>query len=101
VLAPDLPLYVTENGAAYADVVADDGSIDDELRRVYLEQHIDVCGQVVKEGLPLKGYFVWTLLDNFEWAWGFSRRFGIVHVDYATQARTIKKSGLWLRDFLN
>ena len=101
VLAPDLPLYVTENGSAYADVVADDGSIDDELRRVYLEQHIDVCRQVVNEGLPLKGYFAWTLLDNFEWAWGFSRRFGLVYVDYATQARTIKKSGLWLRDFLD
>jgi beta-galactosidase len=97
-LAPELPLYVTENGAAYPDVVAEDGSVDDEDRRRYFERHLEVCGQVVAEGLPLKGYFAWSLMDNFEWAFGYSRRFGIIHVDYATQARTVKKSGLWLRD---
>jgi beta-glucosidase/6-phospho-beta-glucosidase/beta-galactosidase len=99
-IAPDLPLYVTENGAAYPDVVSEDGSVDDEDRRRYFEQHLEVCGQLVTEGLPLKGYFAWSLMDNFEWAFGYSRRFGIVHVDYATQARTVKKSGLWLRDHI-
>ena len=99
-LAPDLPLYVTENGAAYADEVGADGQIADPERRAYLEQHIDMCRQVVDEGLPLKGYFIWTLIDNFEWSWGHSRRFGIVYVDYKTQTRTIKHSGLWLKNFL-
>jgi beta-galactosidase len=99
-IAPDLPLYVTENGAAYPDVVSKDGSVDDEDRRRYFEQHLEVCGQLVAEGLPLKGYFAWSLMDNFEWAFGYSRRFGIVHVDYATQVRTVKKSGLWLRDHI-
>lgn len=99
-LAPDLPLYVTENGAAYADQVDAEGQIHDPERRQYLEQHIDTCHQVIAEGLPLKGYFIWTLIDNFEWSWGFSRRFGIVYVDYKTQARTIKHSGRWLKNFL-
>jgi beta-glucosidase len=98
-LAPDLPLYVTENGAAYPDELVD-GRIADPERQRYLEQHLEICREVVDEGLPLKGYFVWTLMDNFEWAWGFSRRFGIVHVDYVTQTRTIKNSGLWLQKFL-
>ncbi|GAA1572004.1 GH1 family beta-glucosidase [Kribbella sancticallisti] len=99
-LAPDLPLYVTENGAAYPDEVTADGQIEDTERRSYLEQHINVCQQVISGGLPLKGYFAWTLMDNFEWSFGYSRRFGLVHVDYQTQARTIKHSGHWLRDYL-
>jgi beta-glucosidase len=78
-----------------------DGRVADPERQRYLEQHLEVCREVIDEGLPLKGYFVWTLMDNFEWAWGFSRRFGIVYVDYATQARTIKNSGLWLQQFLS
>jgi beta-glucosidase len=98
--APELPLFVTENGAAYDDLVAPDGSIDDEDRRAYLEQHVAACGEAVRRGLPLKGYFAWTLLDNFEWAWGYSRRFGIVHVDYSTMRRTPKASAYWLADFL-
>jgi beta-glucosidase len=100
-LAPDLPLYVTENGAAYPDEVGPDGRIADPGRQRYLEQHIDACRQAVADGLPLKGYFIWTLMDNFEWAYGFSRRFGLVYVDYATQARTVKESGLWLKGYLS
>ena len=96
----DLPLYVTENGAAYPDVLQDDGSIEDEERRYYIELHIDACAQAVTRGVPLKGYFVWTLMDNFEWAWGFSRRFGLAYVDYDSQRRTLKKSGLWFAEFL-
>jgi beta-glucosidase len=97
---PDLPLLITENGAAYDDVVAADGSIEDEERRAYLEQHMGMCLEAVRRGLPLKGYFIWTLLDNFEWAWGYSRRFGVVHVDYETQRRTPKASAYWLAGFL-
>jgi beta-galactosidase len=100
-LAPDLTLYVTENGAAYPDEVGPDGRIVDPERQRYLEQHIEACRQAVADGLPLKGYFIWTLMDNFEWAYGFSRRFGLVHVDYETQTRTVKESGLWLQKFLS
>jgi beta-glucosidase len=100
-LAPGLDLYVTENGAAYPDEVGPDGRIVDPERQRYLEQHIEACRQAVADGLPLKGYFIWTLMDNFEWAYGFSRRFGLVHVDYATQTRTVKESGRWLRKFLS
>ncbi|GAB3601055.1 family 1 glycosylhydrolase [Microbacterium tumbae] len=99
-LAPDLPLYITENGSAYEDVVAEDGTIDDVERTDYLQAHIDACAIAVERGLPLRGYFGWTLTDNFEWSWGYTRRFGLVHVDYATQRRTPKRSGLWFSEFL-
>ena len=97
--APDLPIFITENGAAYADEIVD-GQVPDEERRRYFELHVDACRQAVEKGLPLKGYFAWSLMDNFEWAFGFSRRFGIVHVDYDTQVRTVKQSGHWFRELL-
>ncbi|MGO4533802.1 GH1 family beta-glucosidase [Leifsonia sp. 2MCAF36] len=99
-LAPDLPLYITENGAAYPDRVDSDGEIDDPQRAEYLEAHFEAARDAVAEGLPLKGYFIWSLMDNWEWAWGYSRRFGIVHVDYRTQKRTPKRSARWVADFL-
>jgi beta-galactosidase len=99
--APELPIFITENGAAYPDEVRPDGSVDDEERRQYFELHVGACADALAKGLPLKGYFAWSLMDNFEWAFGYSRRFGIVYVDYETQARTVKKSGLWFRDFLS
>ncbi|MGW7290378.1 GH1 family beta-glucosidase, partial [Streptomyces sp. NPDC054847] len=86
-------LYVTENGSAYPDVVRTDGSIDDRERARYLEEHLAACARAVRKGAPLAGYFAWSLLDNFEWAYGYDKRFGLVHVDYATQRRTIKGSG--------
>ena len=98
--AGELPIFITENGAAYPDEVGPDGQVDDEERRHYFELHTGACADALAKGLPLKGYFAWSLMDNFEWAFGYSRRFGIVHVDYETQARTVKKSGLWFRDFL-
>jgi len=96
----DLPIYITENGAAYDDQVGPDGQVDDEERRHYFELHTAACADAVAQGLPLRGYFAWSLLDNFEWAFGFSRRFGLVHVDYDSQVRTVKKSGHWFRQFL-
>jgi beta-glucosidase len=100
-MAPELPLYVTENGSAYPDELTADGTVEDDERLEYLQQHTEICRDLVSEGFPLKGYFAWSLMDNFEWAWGYSRRFGIVYVDYATQQRTVKKSGLWLKDLLS
>ncbi|PWI09009.1 beta-glucosidase [Streptomyces sp. NWU339] len=86
-------LYVTENGSAFPDVVRPDGTIDDPERQDYLEQHLTACASAARKGAPLAGYFAWSLLDNFEWAYGYDKRFGLVHVDYATQTRTIKGSG--------
>jgi beta-glucosidase len=93
---PNLPpLYVTENGGAYSgDSVGEDGRVHDPDRTAYILQHVRAVADAVGEGADVRGYFLWSLLDNFEWAWGFQKRFGIVHVDYATQVRTIKDSGL-------
>lgn len=98
--APHLPLYITENGSAYEDTVDPDGSIDDRERTEYLVAHVQACREAIDRGLPLRGYFAWTLMDNFEWSWGYTRRFGLVHVDYETLLRTPKRSGLWFADFL-
>ncbi|MEU8563759.1 GH1 family beta-glucosidase [Streptomyces cyaneofuscatus] len=86
-------IYVTENGSAYQDTVAADGSVHDPERVAYLEEHLTACARAVAKGAPLAGYFAWSLLDNFEWAYGYDKRFGLVHVDYATQRRTVKSSG--------
>ncbi len=99
-IAPDLPLYITENGSAYEDTVGADGSVDDPERTDYLEKHVSACRDAIQRGLPLQGYFVWSLMDNFEWAWGYSRRFGIVYVDYPTQRRIPKSSARWYREVI-
>jgi beta-glucosidase len=96
----EIPLYVTENGAAYDDEPTADGVIDDRERTEYLAGHIGGCATALRAGVPLRGYFVWSLLDNFEWAHGYGKRFGIVHVDYASQERRIKASGRWYADFI-
>ncbi|GGM28681.1 GH1 family beta-glucosidase [Dactylosporangium sucinum] len=93
----DRPLYVTENGAAYEDRIGPDGGIDDPERIAYLRGHLAAVHEAISAGVDLRGYFVWSLLDNFEWAFGFSRRFGLIHVDYDTLARTVKASGHWYR----
>jgi beta-glucosidase len=87
-------MLVTENGAAYDDVVVD-GAIDDADREAYLREHLLQAYRAVEEGVPLWGYFVWSLLDNFEWAWGYGKRFGVIYVDYTTQERIVKRSGRW------
>jgi beta-glucosidase len=86
-------IYVTENGSAWPDVVGPDGQVDDPERVRYLEEHLDACVRAVRQGVPLAGYFAWSLLDNFEWAYGYDKRFGLVYVDYETQQRIIKGSG--------
>lgn len=91
------PCFITENGACYNMGVDDSGVVDDQPRVDYFNQHLSVLAGLVDEGIPLKGYFAWSLMDNFEWAEGYAMRFGIVHVDFETQQRTIKNSGHWYR----
>ena len=93
-------IYVTENGAAYPDVVGPDGMVDDHDRISYLSRHFAAAERAVAAGANLRGYFVWSLMDNFEWAYGYSKRFGLVHVDYDTQARTPKASYRWMAERL-
>jgi beta-glucosidase len=90
-------IVVTENGAAYPDTVDEDGRIEDRDRIDYLARHLDAAAQALEAGLPLAGYHVWSLLDNFEWSLGYTRRFGLVRVDYETQRRTLKASAEWYR----
>jgi len=88
------PIYITENGAAYYDPPqAIDGKIEDPLRVEYFRQHLRAVHDALRQGVDLRGYYAWSLLDNYEWSHGYSKRFGLVHVDYATQKRTIKSSG--------
>jgi beta-glucosidase len=93
------PLYVKENGAAFKDVLVG-GRVHDVDRTDYIARHIGAVAEALRQGVPMAGYMVWSLLDNFEWASGYQKRFGIVHVDYDTLARTPKDSALWYRDFL-
>lgn len=96
---PVPPMYVTENGGAFKDALTD-GVVHDADRTAYIASHIDAVADAMKQGVNMEGYMVWSLLDNFEWASGYAKRFGIVHVDYATQARTLKDSARWYQDFL-
>lgn len=91
-------MYITENGAAFEDVVSTDGRVHDARRTHYLQEHIAAVLAAKQEGVPMEGYFTWSLLDNFEWSLGYSKRFGIVYTDYSTQQRIIKDSGYWYRD---
>jgi beta-glucosidase len=90
--APGLPLYVTENGCAAEDYVNPEGIVDDVERVSYLHQHLEAAARAIRDGASLAGYFVWSLLDNFEWTWGYQKRFGIVFVDFGTQRRIPKSS---------
>jgi beta-glucosidase len=88
-------IYITENGAAFPDEVSADGAVHDEPRRKYLELHFEQAARAIQSGVNLAGYFAWSLLDNFEWGFGYRMRFGIVHVDFDTLKRTPKDSALW------
>ena len=88
----DLPVYITENGSAWDDTVVD-GRVADGERTAYLQNHLGAVADAIEGGTDVRGYFAWSLLDNFEWAYGYDKRFGIIHVDYDTQVRTIKDSG--------
>jgi beta-glucosidase len=92
---PRIPLHITENGAAYRDIVDPDGEIRDEDRIAFLDAHLRAAHTAIQHGVDLRGYFYWSLLDNFEWAEGYAKRFGIIHVDFASQHRTLKHSAHW------
>ena len=94
------PVYITENGAAYDDPFEPDGSIHDARRIRYLDGHLRAIAAAIDAGVGVRGYFGWSLLDNFEWSLGYGKRFGIVHVDYETQVRTPRDSALWYRDVI-
>jgi beta-glucosidase len=93
------PIFITENGAAFPDQL-ENGAVHDSDRVRYLQDHIAALAIARQQGVDVRGYFVWSLLDNFEWASGYAKRFGIVHVNYTTQQRTLKSSALWYTDFL-
>ena len=95
---PDL--FVTENGVAYDEGISADGKCHDQRRIDYLKLHLKAISDAIAEGSPVKGYYQWSLMDNFEWALGYDKRFGIVHVDFDTQKRTIKDSGYWYADVI-
>jgi beta-glucosidase len=97
---PGQSLMVTENGAAFPEESAPDGTVRDDDRVAYLRRHVDAAATATAQGADVRGYFVWSLLDNFEWSWGYDRRFGIVHVDYATLGRNWKESAHWYRDHI-
>jgi beta-glucosidase len=97
---PDVPLIITENGAAYPDTVAADGRIHDRDRIAYLNDHLVAVRAAIDAGVDVRGYYVWSLMDNFEWAEGYSKRFGIVYVDYETLERIPKDSARWFSDVI-
>lgn len=96
---PPIAMVVSENGAAFDDVLTD-GRVHDRERRAYVEAHLGACKEAIEAGVPLEGYFAWSLMDNFEWAWGYGKRFGLVHVDFETQERLLKDSALWYAEII-
>ncbi len=93
-------IYITENGAAFPDKVGPDGQVDDPARLSYVKRHLEMVHRAIHVGVPVKGYFVWSLFDNFEWGFGYSKRFGIVYVDCQTQQRIPKSSAKWYRQVI-
>ncbi|MFC1922574.1 GH1 family beta-glucosidase [Chloroflexota bacterium] len=93
-------LYITENGAAYPDQVKGAGQVDDPLRIAYYQGHLKSVSRAIAMGVPVQGYFAWSLMDNFEWAHGYSKRFGLIYVDYETQDRILKSSAKWYRNVI-
>ncbi|MCK2218953.1 GH1 family beta-glucosidase [Actinomadura sp. ATCC 31491] len=96
---PRVPMVVSENGAAFDDVI-EDGRVHDPQRTAYFEAHLGACKAAIDAGVPLEGYFAWSLMDNFEWAWGYGKRFGLVHVDFDSQERLLKDSALWYAEII-
>lgn len=93
-------IYITESGAAFKDNIINGGIVEDEDRLEYLKKHFAAAGRAIQDGVRLDGYFVWSLMDNFEWAFGYDRRFGLIRVDFETQERLWKKSGIWYKDVI-
>ena len=94
-----VPIYITENGMAVADQL-EHGKVHDQVRTDFIEMHLDALAGAMRQGVNVQGYFYWSLMDNFEWNSGYAKRFGLVYVDYASQQRTLKSSGVWYRNFI-
>ncbi|MCK5406477.1 MAG: family 1 glycosylhydrolase, partial [Candidatus Krumholzibacteria bacterium] len=92
--------YITENGAAYSDGPDESGRVADTRRIDFMRGHLRACRRAIENGVPLAGYFAWSLMDNFEWAHGYERRFGLYWVDYKTQKRIPKDSAFWYHDVI-
>jgi len=90
-------IYITENGAAYADMIDEKGKVEDPLRIAYIRDHLISVSKAIAVGVPVKGYFAWSLMDNFEWSYGYSKRFGLIYIDFETQRRILKSSAQWYR----
>jgi beta-glucosidase len=97
---PGVPMYISENGMACKDTETDNGEILDIDRVEYLRTHLEMCSKAIQDGIDLKGYFLWSLMDNFEWAWGFTKRFGIIRVNYSSLKRTVKLSGKYYSEVI-
>jgi beta-glucosidase len=95
---PGLPMVVTENGSAFDDVPDENGYVEDTDRTAYFTSHLNAVADAISSGADIRGYLAWSLLDNFEWAYGYAKRFGITRVDYKTQTRTPKASARYLKD---
>ena len=95
-----LPVVISESGLSNTDWMALDGKVHDPQRIDYLQRHLRELGRAIQDGVPVEAYFHWSLTDNFEWARGYSERFGLIHVDYATQKRTLKDSAYWYREII-
>jgi beta-glucosidase len=93
------PIYITENGFAWADKL-DDATVSDPMRIDFLSRHLAALAFAIQQGVDIRGYFYWSLMDNFEWNSGYAKRFGLIYVDYASQQRTMKESAYWYRDFI-
>ncbi len=89
---------ITENGAAFSDQLSEDGRVNDEQRINFYSAYLQSAHKAIEDGVPLHGYFAFSLIDNFEWAEGYSKRFGLIYIDYPTQRRIMKESGFWYRD---
>jgi beta-glucosidase len=98
---PGIPLMVTENGCAFPDEPGPDGVVHDRDRIDYLTGHIGAVHDAIGQGVDVRGYYCWSLMDNFEWAWGLSKRFGLIHVDFTSTERTWKDSAHWYRDVIS
>ncbi len=96
----DIPIYITENGAAFDDPPVVNGTLEDPRRVEYIQSHLSALSRAVADGVDVRRYFAWSMLDNFEWEHGYAKRFGLVYVDYSTQRRVPKRSSLWYRDFI-
>ena len=95
-----IPIYITENGAAFNDRISEDGKVHDGRRIDYLREHLMKVAGLNEKGADIRGYYVWSLMDNFEWACGYIKRFGIIYIDYETQKRILKDSAIWYKDLI-